>query len=93
MNGLSASAQHPLPNRRASNRRWDAKASEVLSLAAKDWSDLDGAEFPAPRSIDALRADPQFRDEAADAVVAAVPFSGAGRSGCLAVAATRPPLR
>jgi len=51
-----------------------AKAAEVLSFAAKDWSDLDGSDFPAPRTIDVLRADPRFRDEAADAVVAAVPF-------------------
>lgn len=50
------------------------KAAEVLSFAAQDWSDLDGASFPAPRSIDALRADPDFRAQAADAVVAAVPF-------------------
>lgn len=50
------------------------KAAEVLAFAAEDWPDLDGAEFPAPRTIDALRADPEFQDQAADAVIAAVPF-------------------
>lgn len=50
------------------------QAAEVLAFAAEDWSDLDGARFPAPRTIDELRADPDFRQRAADAVVAAVPF-------------------
>ncbi len=50
------------------------KAAEVLSFAAKDWSDLDGVVFPAPRTIDDLRADPHCRDDATDAVMVAVPF-------------------
>ncbi len=50
------------------------KAVEVLSFAAQDWSVLDGTGFPSPRSIDALRSDPEFRESAADAVVAAIPF-------------------
>ncbi len=50
------------------------KAAEVLAFAAEDWSDLDGKQFPAPRTIDALRSDPEFHESAADAVVAAVPF-------------------
>lgn len=50
------------------------KAAEVLAFAAEDWSDLGSAEFPAPRTIDALRVDPEFLDRAADAVIAAVPF-------------------
>ena len=50
------------------------KAAEVLAFAAEDWSDLDGKQFPAPRTIDALRSDPEFQEAAADAVVAAVPF-------------------
>jgi antitoxin HicB len=50
------------------------KASEVLAFAAKDWSDLAGEGFPAPRTIDELRSDSQFMDMAADAIVAAVPF-------------------
>ncbi|MDC7786683.1 type II toxin-antitoxin system HicB family antitoxin [Rhodoplanes sp. TEM] len=49
-------------------------AADVLAFAAEDWSDLDGAAFPSPRTIDELRRDPAFRDDAADAVVAAVPF-------------------
>ena len=50
------------------------KATEVLSFAAEDWSDVDGKKFPAPRTIDQLRADAGFQELAADAVVAAVPF-------------------
>jgi antitoxin HicB len=50
------------------------KAAEVLAFAAEDWSALDGKEFPAPRTIDELRAEPAFQDLAADAVIAAVPF-------------------
>ncbi len=50
------------------------KAAEVLTFAAKDWSDLDGKAFPAPRTIDQLRSDAEFQQLAIDAVVAAVPF-------------------
>lgn len=49
-------------------------AAAVLVFAAEDWSDLDGAAFPSPRTIDELRRDPAFREDAADAIVAAVPF-------------------
>lgn len=50
------------------------KAAEVLEFAAEDWSETTGRAFPEPRTIDALRSDPEFQDNAADAVVAAVPF-------------------
>ena len=50
------------------------KAGEVLEFAAEDWSDLSGEKFPSPRTVDELRRDPSFRERAADAVVAAVPF-------------------
>lgn len=50
------------------------KAAEVLSFAAQDWSALDGKKFPAPRTIDTLRSDPEFQEKAIDAVIAAVPF-------------------
>jgi antitoxin HicB len=50
------------------------KAAQVLEFAAEDWSELKGAEFPRPRSIDDLRSDPQFREQSEDAIVAAVPF-------------------
>jgi antitoxin HicB len=49
-------------------------AAEVLEFAAEDWSDLSGDRFPAPRTIDELRADPNFQGRAGDAVVAAVPL-------------------
>lgn len=51
-----------------------AEAREALAFAAEDWRVLAGAPFPHPRTLDALRADPSFRQEAADAVVAAVPL-------------------
>jgi predicted RNase H-like HicB family nuclease len=51
------------------------QAAEVLEFAAEDWANPDGSRnFPAPRTIDALRLDQQFQEDAVDAVVAAVPF-------------------
>ncbi|HEX2255722.1 MAG TPA: type II toxin-antitoxin system HicB family antitoxin [Afifellaceae bacterium] len=49
------------------------KACEALAFAAEDWTELSGEPFPQPRTIDELRADPQFLDDAA-ALVAAIPF-------------------
>jgi predicted RNase H-like HicB family nuclease len=51
------------------------QAAEVLEFAAGDWENRDGSKrFPTSRTIDDLRADPEFQQEAADAVIAAVPF-------------------
>jgi antitoxin HicB len=50
------------------------KAAEVLKFAAEDWADLSKETFPAPRTIDELRTNADFQAQAADAVVAAVPF-------------------
>ncbi len=50
------------------------KAAEVLEFAAKDWLELSGDQFPAPRTIDELRTDPDFQERLADAMIAAVPF-------------------
>ncbi|MBI1203844.1 MAG: HicB family protein [Rhodopseudomonas sp.] len=51
------------------------KAAEALEFAADDWEDRDGSKrFPAPRTIDELRTDPVFQQDAHDAVIAAVPF-------------------
>ena len=50
------------------------KAAEVLQFAAEDWPDHTDHEFPQPRTIDQLRADLEFQADAADAVIAAVPF-------------------
>ena len=51
------------------------QATEVLTFAAEDWENRDGTKaIPKARTIDELRADPEFRDDAADAVIAAVPF-------------------
>jgi antitoxin HicB len=51
------------------------QATEILEFAAEDWENQDGSRgLPAPRTIDVLRADPQFQEESAEAVIAAVPF-------------------
>lgn len=51
------------------------QAAEVLEFAAEDWENRDGSKrFPTPRTIDELRADPEFQEDATDAVIAAVPF-------------------
>lgn len=50
-------------------------AAEALEFAAEDWENRDSSKgFPSPRTIDELRADDEFQNEAKDAVVAAVPF-------------------
>lgn len=50
-------------------------AAAALAFAAEDWGGRDGDKrFPAPRTIDALRLDAAFREDAVDAIVAAVPF-------------------
>src|SRR6476620_11626850 len=51
------------------------RAAEALEFAAEDWENRDGSKhFPAPRTIDELRADAEFQEDAADAVIVAVPF-------------------
>jgi predicted RNase H-like HicB family nuclease len=50
-------------------------AAEVLAFAVAEWSEHESGPFPLPRTIDELRADPAFRDDAADAVIAAVPLA------------------
>jgi antitoxin HicB len=51
------------------------QAVGVLEFAAEDWQNPDGSRsFPAQRTTDELRSDPQFQEEAADAVIVAVPF-------------------
>lgn len=50
-------------------------AADALAFAAEDWQDLTGRPFPAPRTLDALRDDPDYREATIDAVVAVVPFS------------------
>ncbi len=51
------------------------QAAEVLQFAAEDWENKDGTtRFPPPRTIDELRADVEFQEHAADAVIVAVPF-------------------
>ena len=46
------------------------QAPKVLEFAAQDWPGV----FSQPRTIDELRADPEFQQDASDAVIAAVPF-------------------
>jgi antitoxin HicB len=50
------------------------KAAEALEFAAEDWSKLTGSHWPQARTIDELRADPEFQEGSVDAMVAAVPF-------------------
>ncbi|MEO6179777.1 MAG: type II toxin-antitoxin system HicB family antitoxin [Devosia sp.] len=42
--------------------------ADVLDFAFEDWE----GELPVPRTLDVLRADPEFLEAAADAVVAAI---------------------
>lgn len=49
-------------------------APEVLAFAAEDWAEQTGRPFPSPRSIDELRKDAAFQNDASDAVIAVVPF-------------------
>jgi antitoxin HicB len=50
------------------------EAAEALAFAAEGWAEDTGTPFPPPRDLDDLRTDPEFRESAADAVVAAIPF-------------------
>ncbi len=57
------------------------QAVEVLKLAAEGWQNPDGSRtFPAPRTIDELRSDRQFQEDAIDAVIVAVPFQPAAQA-------------
>jgi predicted RNase H-like HicB family nuclease len=49
-------------------------AAEVLEFAAEDWEANGRRGLPSPRTIDELRRDAEFQEDAADAVIAAVPF-------------------
>ena len=50
-------------------------AREVLQFAAEDWTNPDGsAGFKAPSTIDELRNNPEFLEDAKDAVVAFVEY-------------------
>jgi antitoxin HicB len=50
------------------------RATEALEFAAEDWREHTGRPFPPARTIDELRANAAFREDSADAVIAAVPF-------------------
>jgi len=50
------------------------QAAEALAFAAEDWDSLTGEAFPAPRTLDDLRNDPEFQALAGDAVIAAIPL-------------------
>jgi predicted RNase H-like HicB family nuclease len=50
------------------------KAGEVLAFAAEDWSDFFGERFPVARTIDELRASPDFQQRAGKAIIAAIPL-------------------
>jgi antitoxin HicB len=51
------------------------EAAEVLAFAAEDWTNPDGSTgFKPPRTIEQLRNDPEFLEDARDAVIAFVEF-------------------
>ena len=51
------------------------QATEVLEFAAEDWTNADGSTgFKPPSSIDELRNNPEFVQDAKDAVVALIEF-------------------
>jgi antitoxin HicB len=48
----------------------------VLGFAAEDWTNPDGSTgFKAPSTIDELRKNPEFVEDAKDAVVALIEIS------------------
>ena len=52
------------------------EAAEVLQFAAEGWINPDGSTgFKPPRTIEQLRGDPDFVEDARDAVIAYVEFS------------------
>jgi antitoxin HicB len=51
------------------------EAAEVLAFAAEDWTNPDGStDFKPPSTIEQLRGDPEFLEDARDAVIAFVEF-------------------
>jgi predicted RNase H-like HicB family nuclease len=51
------------------------QAGQVLQFAAEDWINADGSTgFKAPSTIDELRNNPEFLEDAKDAVVAFVEY-------------------
>ena len=51
------------------------QAAEVLEVAAEDWQHPNGSKgIPSPRTIDELRTDAEFQEDATDAMIAVVPF-------------------
>jgi predicted RNase H-like HicB family nuclease len=51
------------------------EAAEVLQFAAEGWTNPDGSTgFKPPSTIDQLRNDPEFLEQAKDAVIAFVEF-------------------
>jgi len=51
------------------------EATELLAFAAEDWTNSDGSTgFKAPRTLDQLREDPQFVDDARDATVVVIEY-------------------
>lgn len=49
------------------------RARALLAFVASGWETEDGP-FPAPRSIDELRRDPEFLEDSAGAILIAVPL-------------------
>jgi predicted RNase H-like HicB family nuclease len=53
------------------------EAAEVLQFAAEDWTNPDGSTgFRPPSTVEQLRSNPEFLEDAKEAVVAFVEFPG-----------------
>jgi antitoxin HicB len=57
------------------------EAVEVLQFAAEDWTNPDGSTgFKSPSTLDELQKNPEFLEDAKDAVVAFVEFPAPARA-------------
>ncbi len=56
-----------------------AKAAEVLAFHVEGMAE-DGLDLPQVRTLTQLRADPEFREESADAMIALVPYAPPARA-------------
>ena len=62
-------------HRRRHDRRSDAAGGRSARSRRRDWQHPNGAKaIPSPRTIDELRTDTEFQEDAADAMIAVVPF-------------------
>jgi antitoxin HicB len=51
-----------------------ARAEALLNFMRETWDEREDGPFPKPRSIDELRQDAVFLDDAEDAILVAIPL-------------------